>query len=39
MQADDDDSIVSSLTLKLSYSNHTQHTAFFKNIVANLKKK
>lgn len=27
MQADDDDSIVSSLTLKLRYSKHT-HTAF-----------
>lgn len=28
-QADDDDNIVSSLTLKLRYSNNTQHTAFF----------
>lgn len=28
-QVDDDDSIVSSLTLKLVYCNNTQHTAFF----------
>lgn len=37
MQADDD-RYVSSLTLKLRYSKHTQHTAFSLNIVANKKK-
>lgn len=29
-QADDDDGVVSSLTPKLRYSKHTQHTAFKK---------
>lgn len=37
MQADDDDSIVSSLILKLRYSKLTQHTVFFKT-VANKRK-
>lgn len=32
-----DDSIGSSLTLKLRYSNNTQHTAFLLNIVANIR--